>query len=268
MQEKRLKILVTNDDGYSSNGINTLERLLVQYGDVISVAPKDMQSAKSTAITMDVPLRLFEVETKSFPNGNTLEKYQLNGTPVDCVKAAIVKFFKDPDYLPDVVVSGINHGSNAASAVMYSGTLGAAKEGALYGIPSIGFSINSMDFNADLSAVEEWFDIIFRNFLNSPPTQGTFLNVNFPDLPAGEIKGIRFAAQGRGRWTKEFNLYTDPHGYECLWMAGNFINQDSRREIADHLLMEEGYIAVTVQKIDSTDYAELERLKRCWIAAE
>ena len=144
MQERALKILVTNDDGYSSKGINTLERLLVQYGDVLSVAPKDAQSAKSTALTMDVPLRLFKVESKTFENGHTLDKYHLNGTPVDCVKAAIVKFFEDPNLLPDVVVSGINHGSNASAAALYSGTLGATKEGALYGIPSIGFSLDNI----------------------------------------------------------------------------------------------------------------------------
>ena len=89
-------------------------------------------------------------------------------------------------------------------------------------------------------------------------------NVNFPAIPPEEIKGIKFAAQGMGRWTKEFNLYTDPHGYECLWMAGRFINKDNRRENADHLLMEQGYVAITVQKIDSTDYREIERMQHCW----
>ena len=264
MQERALKILVTNDDGYSSKGINTLERLLVQYGDVLSVAPKDAQSAKSTALTMDVPLRLFKVESKTFKNGHTLDKYHLNGTPVDCVKAAIVKFFEDPNLLPDVVVSGINHGSNASAAALYSGTLGATKEGALYGIPSIGFSLDNIYPNADFSPVERFFHRIFENFLKFPPAEGTFLNVNFPAIPPEEIKGIKFAAQGMGRWTKEFNLYTDPHGYECLWMAGRFINKDNRRDNADHLLMEQGYVAITVQKIDSTDYRELERMQHCW----
>jgi 5'-nucleotidase len=262
MRKLPLKILLTNDDGYFSNGIKTLAKLLVKYGDVLCIAPKEAQSGKATSITMELPLKLNLISDEMSENGNKITFYSLTGTPVDCVKLAMVKFY--PDQFPDVMVSGINHGSNASAAAIYSGTLGAATEGTVYGIPSIGFSIDSHDPDADLSPVIENFDIIFSNFLQYPPSKEDFLNVNFPDIKPEMIKGVHFAAQGRGRWTKEFNTIQDPHGNECYWMSGYFLDQEERKETGDHQLVKQGYISIVPHKIDTTDYAEIERLKSCW----
>ena len=262
MQNKPLKILLTNDDGYFSNGIKTLAQLLVKYGDVLWIAPKDVQSGKSTAITMENPLKLNLISDEMSENGHKLTFYSLTGTPVDCVKLAMVKFFCDQ--APDVMVSGINHGSNASAAAIYSGTLGATIEGTIYEIPSIGFSIDSHDPEIDLSPITENFDKLFTYFLNFPPAKGVYLNVNFPNIKPAMSKGIHFAAQGRGRWTKEFNTLQDPHGNECYWMSGSFLDQEDREEMGDHKLVQEGYISIVPHKIDTTDYSEIDRLKNCW----
>lgn len=262
MHSLPIKILLTNDDGYFSNGIKTLAKLLVKYGDVLCIAPKEAQSGKSTAITMDIPLRLNLISEEKAENGNKITVYSLNGTPVDCVKLAMVRFCCEQ--MPDVVVSGINHGSNASVASIYSGTLGAAIEGTIYGVPSIGFSLDSHDQNADLSPIIKNFDKIFSNFLKFPPAQEIYLNVNFPAIKSEEIKGIKFAAQGRGRWIREFDTMEDPQGKECYWMSGEFMDQEKRDNIGDHKLVKQGYISIVPHKIDSTDYNEISRLKSCW----
>ncbi len=255
-----LEILVTNDDGFYSKGINTLAELLSKYGNITVLAPKEGQSGKSVALTLENTIRIHHVDKKETDNGH-INIYSLTGTPADCVKMAMNRFFKKKK--PDLLVSGINHGSNASAGAIYSGTLGACAEGTLYGIPSIGFSLDSHSHNPDFSGVEAYIEKIIDNCLKFPAKKGVYLNINFPDLPAEKIKGIRFATQGKGIWINEFEERTDPHGRDYYWMKGDFINQDTT-ETADHLLLQEGYITIVPHKVDSTDEAEIARLSEKW----
>lgn len=261
MTNHKLQILVTNDDGYNTKGINILAEILTSYGNVTILAPKDPQSGKSTSLTLDAPLRLTEISKKKSANGNIINIWALTGTPTDCVKMAMNTIFKET--LPNILVSGINHGSNASVASVYSGTLGATAEGTIYGIPSIGLSIDNHDHNADLSAIVKYAPQILDKFIASPPVKGDYLNVNFPSIAIEKIKGIRFAAQGNGMWVNEFTKYKDPSGRDYYWMSGEF-KDNEEREIGDHKLLKEGYITIVPHKVDTTDYAEMKELQGKW----
>lgn len=261
MQQKHLEILVTNDDGYHSKGINILANFLTKYGNVTVLAPKEAQSGMSTALTLEKPLRLYKIADQKQDNGNTLAVYALTGTPADCVKMAMNTFFGDRK--PDILVSGINHGSNASIASVYSGTLGATAEGTIYGVPSMGVSLDCHLPDADFSQVEAFMEPIMQNFLVSPPVPGVFLNINFPNLSADKIKGIKFAKQGAGMWIKEFTQRTDPRGREYYWMTGEFIDTEEN-PIGDHKLLKEGYITIVPHNVDTTNYLEMERLRNNW----
>ena len=250
------EILVTNDDSINSKGIKELALIMREYGNVTVVAPSHTQSGKSVGLTMDAPLRL-----KNILKESGLSAYKLNGTPADCIKMAINQFYSER--LPDLIVSGINHGSNASIACVYSGTLGAAIEGTIYGIPSIGFSLNNHSREADFSASVHYVRIILDKYFSNPGLlkPGTYFNVNIPSLPLEQIKGIRFARQGAGRWIKEFIHHVDPQGREYSWMSGEFENLEEMTSDADHILNHLGYVSIVPHKIDSTDYSEFSRLK-------
>lgn len=258
------EILVSNDDGISAPGINALAHLLREYGNVTVVAPIEAQSGKSASFSMDKILRLNKVsESAAEGRLHSIRCFAFNGTPVDCVKMG-VNMFKDEGRMPDFVASGINHGSNASAAAIYSGTLGATREGTIYGIPSVGFSIDCHDNTADLSAVISYSRIVLDNVFASGIAPGTFLNVNFPDLPADKIKGFKTARQGLGRWEREFERRVDPRGREYFWIVGDFVDMDEENTGGDHKLLEQGWISVCPMKIDSTDYQEMERISKAW----
>lgn len=262
MLNKKLKILVTNDDGYRAKGINVIKKLLSAYGDVTVIAPYEPQSGKSTSLTLDRPLRLEHLEKSEGVNGNCIDTYTLTGTPADCVKMAMNTFFS-LDNKPDILVSGINHGSNASVASLYSGTLGAAAEATVYGIPAIGLSIDTHNPNADFAPVEHYLETIISKFMKFPPRSGVYLNINFPDIPVEEIKGIRFAKQGNGIWINEYEKRTDPHGKPYYWMCGEFMDTDSS-ETGDHHVVENKYISIVPHMIDTTDYNEMKRMSNDW----
>ena len=159
--------------------------------------------------------------------------------------------------------SGINHGSNASSAAVYSGTLGAASEAAIYEVPAIALSIDTHDPDADFSAVEVWFRKLVDNYLKFPPGKGVFLNINFPNLPPDKIRGAKFAHQGEGMWINEFESYTTPHGEPFYWICGTFLDKAADAE-GDHTLIEKGYITIVPHRIDSTSYEEKDRLSKKW----
>lgn len=260
-----LEILITNDDGYAAKGINTVAELLSEYGNVTVVAPKEGQSGMSAALTLSKPLRLYPRGEKNGRNGNTIRLFALDGTPADCVKMAMNQFYRHQK--PHLLVSGINHGSNASVGSLYSGTLGGCIEGTLYGIPSIGLSLDSHLPNADFSVVEQHLNVILKNYLAHPPQPGTYLNINFPSLPGGEVKGIRLASQGKGMWIKEFNERTDPRGMTYYWMSGEFLDKETSSN-GDHKLLEQGYITIVPHKIDTTDYTQMEALSTHWNFSE
>ncbi len=262
MQKKKLEILITNDDGYHSKGFKTAVEIFSKYGNVTAIAPRDSQSGKSASLTMDVPLWLKKIHEKTAGNGNSVRIYSFTGAPVDCIKMAMNKFF-DLKHLPDLLISGINHGSNASVAAVYSGTLGATKEGTIYGIPSIGLSINTHKADANFAPVKKYIGVIMKNFFACPPIPGTYLNINFPDIPVGKIKGIKFAESGNGMWLDELNSYKTPQGKEYFWISGEFHDKDTSK-IGDHTIVDAGYIAIVPHKVNDTDYEERKRLMSKW----
>ena len=260
------EILLTNDDSYTAPGLTVIANFLRRYGNVLCVAPKFSQSAKSMALTMEEPLYLTKYAYYEPEEGKgSLECWHMNGTPADCAKM-MANMCIERQIDPDLFVSGINHGSNASSAALYSGTLGANKEGSLYGIPSVGFSIDTHAEDADFSAVLHYAPVILEQMFEIPPVHNTYLNVNFPNLPLEQIKGIRFAHQGNGRWEKEFEKSRDGRGREFYWMVGHFVDYEMKTTAgeADHLLLADGYITIVPHKIDTTNYAEKDRLSHLW----
>ena len=266
-----MRILITNDDGYQAKGIKVLVDIMKQYGEVTVIAPKHHQSGMSMAVS----LGLKQIAHKDMGNG----WHYIDATPASCVKFGLNTLFLNN--FPDVVISGINHGSNASSASCYSGTLGAAAEAALNGIPAIGVSLDTLHPDADFSAVKEYFGDIFEKLMQQSPRYGVYYNVNFPDIPASEIKGTRAGYQGKGRWVREFKEWDAKHyakygltpemlgqssnpaleeGEDLYMMVGDFENDPRNTSEADHLLVSDGYISITAHNIDCTDYEEFKRL--------
>ncbi|MDR2584871.1 MAG: 5'/3'-nucleotidase SurE [Prevotellaceae bacterium] len=255
---KKIHIFVTNDDGISAKGLAALTEMVRPFGALTVVAPKEPQSGMSGAMTIGTPLRLYEHSREE-----GLERYVCTGTPVDCVKIGLSQFFSEQK--PDLLVSGINHGANTSAAVFYSGTLGATGEGILYGVPSIGFSLSTPhnpDANFDSCIV--YGRKILEQYLIHPPSPDVFINVNFPDIPNDQIKGIRFARQGKGAWIKEFEKRRDPHGYDYYWLTGEFRNDEPEALDADHNLVNLGYVSIVPHQFDTTCYPEVERLGNVW----
>lgn len=257
ISKRNLNILITNDDGVKSKGISALIEMMREYGEITVVAPFEAMSGMSAALTIGKPLRLTELKSEE-----GLKVYACSGTPADCVKMAMNQLFTDT--APDLLVSGINHGSNASIASLYSGTLGAAAEGTVYGIPSIGFSHYSHHRDTDFTAAVHYGKIIIEHYLKNPSRPEVFLNVNFPDTDKDSIKGIKFCHQGKGQWIKEFEERTDPYGFHYYWMTGEFFNLEPENRESDHNLVKEGYISIVPHKIDTTDYGEIERLSGLW----
>jgi len=247
-------IFLTNDDSYRSKGFEAAIEVARHFGRVIAIAPEAPQSGMSQAITIYNPLRLRKVRDEE---GVTV--YALNGTPVDCVKMAF-------DYLltnekVDLAISGINHGSNAAINVLYSGTMGAAIEASFYNIPSIGLSLTDHDPDADFEGAVKYGVEIVGKVLEKGVSLPCCLNVNVPNIPLAEIKGVRISRQTRGFWREEFFLRTDPHGREYFWLTGGFQNAEPAAEESDEWALANGYVAVVPIKVDMTEYRQLEELE-------
>jgi 5'-nucleotidase len=268
-----MRILITNDDGYQAKGIKVLAKMMKKFGEVTVIAPKHHQSGMSMAVSLGFK----QIAHKDLGNG----WHYVDATPASCVKFGLNILF-DGNY-PDVVISGINHGSNAATASCYSGTLGAAAEAALNGIPAIGVSLCSLHPDADFSAVERFFGEVFSKIMSGlSGRHGVYYNVNFPDIPAEDIKGIKVAYQGMGRWIREFKEWDLQHyakygitpemlgqssrpviedGEELYMMVGEFLDDPRNTSEADHRIVADGYISIVAHKVDCTDYQETENLK-------
>ena len=261
-----MQILITNDDGYQAKGIRELAEILSQLGNVNVIAPKLPQSGMAMAVSLGKRPIAHKI-LKDYGPGNW--EY-IDATPASCVKFALNYTY--PDRKPDVVVCGINHGLNAATAACYSGTLGAAAEGALNGIPAIGVSLDAWDKDADFSAVKKYFPSIFKKLMENYPREkfGVYYNVNFPAIPAEEVKGIKIGHQGIGKWIKEFNrweeIYQDSSPFEAendedfYTIRGEFLDDERNTKDADHYQVLDGWISITANNIDLTDYSEIQRL--------
>lgn len=254
MKPKRL-IFVTNDDGYTSKGFRAAVNLAREFGDVIAIAPDRVQSGMSQAITITSPLFLRKVE-----EGEGLTIYAFSGTPVDCSKIAFDHLLRETKV--DLVLSGINHGSNAAINVMYSGTMGAAIEGSLYGVPAIGLSIDDHDADADFEGAVEYGRVVVGQVLEAQDRlpRPLCLNVNVPRCAASEIQGIRLCRQTRGFWREDFYKRTDPHGRDYYWLTGAFQNIEPEAEDTDEWALAHRYVSVVPVQTDMTDYRQLKAL--------
>lgn len=249
-------ILVSNDDGITSKGIRVLVAVMKKIGDVVVVAPDSPQSGMGHAITIGETLRLYEEDIF-----DDVLAFKSSGTPADCVKLA--KHYVLKDRTPDLVVSGINHGSNTSISVLYSGTMSAAIEGALEGLPSIGFSLCDYSSKADFSHVEEWVEKIARQVLERGIAKGVALNVNFPPKRNESIKGIKICRQADAKWQEEFAERFDPTGRKYFWMAGNFVNFD-KGEDNDEWAIANNYISIVPCQYDLTAHHAITQINKDW----
>lgn len=246
-----MKILISNDDGIDSAGIYALTSELKKIGEVTVIAPRTEQSAVGHAITMKFPLRITE-----YYKDNEFFGYAIDGTPADCIKIGIRNILKEP---PDIVLSGINLGSNTAINIIYSGTVSAAREAAIMNVPAMAISITShdaknFDYAAKLTA--ELTKLVAKNKL---PT-GTLLNVNIPDLPKEQIAGVLLTQQGKSKWDDVYEERTDPYGKNYYWLTGNLLQTDTSME-ADQCAIRNNYVSITPIHFDLTDYKTYELMK-------
>lgn len=245
-------ILVTNDDGIFAPGIRHLVSLVKQIGTPVVVAPDSPQSGQGHAITIEHPLRLRKVEAF-----DGVESYECSGTPVDCVKLARNVVFKDRKI--DLCVSGINHGSNASINILYSGTMSAAMEASLEGLPAIGFSFLNHTFDADFSQSQDFVLQIIKDVLANHAETNILLNVNIPDIPKDQIKGVKVCRQGKGNWKEDFRESIDPRGLKYYWLTGSFVQQEADKD-TDIWALDHGFISVVPSMFDLTDYKRISSL--------
>ena len=245
-------ILVTNDDGISAPGIRALIAVMQEIGTVVVVAPDSPQSAMGHAITINSTLHLNKI---SSDNAAVLE-YSCSGTPVDCVKLGVNEILKQK---PDLCVSGVNHGSNSSINVIYSGTMSAAVEAGIEGIPAIGFSLCDYNWNADFESIKPFIKKIALEVLAKKLPEGVVLNVNFPKLSEKDIKGIKICRQAKAMWAEKFDKRQTPFGKDYYWLTGAFVNQD-KGEDTDEWALHNGYISVVPVQFDLTAHHAIQQL--------
>jgi 5'-nucleotidase len=243
LMERKPVIFVTNDDGILAPGLRKLISVMRTLGTVIVVAPDKPQSGTAHGITIHVPLRL-----KTIVKEPDYEEYSCNGTPVDCVKLAFRVVMRGH---PDLLVSGINHGSNASINIIYSGTMAAVFEGAMAGVPSIGFSLLNYSHDANLEPYGKYISRIAENVLERGLPAGVCLNVNIPYVSESAIRGIRICKQADGSWNEDFDERVDPGGRNYYWLKGMFVKIDDAED-TDEYALEHDYIAVVPVQFDFT----------------
>ncbi|PCH76205.1 MAG: 5'/3'-nucleotidase SurE [Flavobacteriaceae bacterium] len=248
---KRPLILVTNDDGITAPGMRTLISVMIELGDVVVVAPDRPQSGMGHAVTLDAPLYCEKVSIDQ----EVQAAYQFSGTPADCVKFAVSTLL---DRKPDLCVSGINHGSNSSINVIYSGTMSAAIEAGIEGIPSIGFSLLDYSWDANFEPLKKEIKKMTQKVLAQGLPKDIILNVNFPNIP--DFKGVKICRQARANWHEKFDERTTPHGKKYYWLQGEFVNHDLGED-TDEWALKNGYISVVPVQFDLTAYKAMEALK-------
>ena len=249
---KRPLILVTNDDGINAPGIRTLISVIKDIGDVIVVAPNSPQSGMGHAITINSTLH----SSRITPKNSEIIEYSCSGTPADCVKLAINELMPRK---PDLCVSGINHGSNSSINVIYSGTMSAAIEAGIEGVPAIGFSLLDYSWNADFSQSKDYIRKIILNALNNGIPKGVVLNVNIPAVKKSDIKGVKICRQAKAYWVEEFDKRKNPLGQEYYWLTGKFVNKD-QGEDTDEWALKNNYISIVPVEFDLTAHHAIQGL--------
>ncbi|MBF0693889.1 MAG: 5'/3'-nucleotidase SurE [Flavobacterium sp.] len=250
--EKKPLILVTNDDGITAPGVRKLISIMSELGTVVVVAPDKPQSAMGHAITINNTLYLNQLS----PENAEITEYSCSGTPVDCVKMAVSEILREK---PDLCVSGINHGSNSSINIIYSGTMSAAVEAGIEGIPAIGFSLADFDWNADFDQAEPFVRKIATEVLKNGLPEGVLLNVNIPKLKKEEIKGIKVCRQAKAQWVEKFDKRQSPGGRNYYWLTGEFVNQD-KGEDTDEWALDNGFVSVVPVQFDLTAHHAMQQL--------
>lgn len=239
-------ILITNDDGISSHGIAELVQCAKSYGEVWVVAPDKSYSGQSHSFTVQLPLLVSE---KNIDGAEAA--FAVGGSPVDCVKLA---FFSLLPRTPDLVLSGINHGSNTSASVHYSGTLGAAREAAMLGVRAIGFSLADFSPHAEFGAVRQTISNVIDTILSSDIQKDVFYNVNFP---MGEVKGLRACRVASGFWQEKATSHVDPFGQKRFWIEGTFVNRDYLATDTDEYFLSQGYATISPCTLETTSFEHL-----------
>jgi 5'-nucleotidase len=248
-------ILVTNDDGITAPGIKNLVAAVKDLGKIVVVAPDKPQSGMGHAITIGHPLRLHPVH-----DFEGIEAYQCTGTPVDCVKLAVDKVLHRK---PDLCLSGINHGANHSINVIYSGTMSAAVEAAIESIPSVGFSLLDYSIDADFTGARKYARLIVEEILRSTSDKHMVLNVNFPAVDVGLIKGVKLCRQAYAKYEEDFIERDDPHGRKYYWLTGDFVNMDKGKD-TDVWALDNNYVSVVPVQFDMTNYVLKDKLEKAW----
>lgn len=253
-QMKKPLIFITNDDGVNSLGIKTLIDVAERFGRVIVVAPETSQSGMSHAVTMYNPLYLRTVR-----QSENVTVYAVSGTPVDCVKMGYDYIFAGER--PALNLSGINHGSNSAVSVLYSGTMAAAIEASFYGAPSIGLSLTDHSPDADFEASALFAEKVISDVLRANVKEPLCLNINIPEGRPEDIKGHRVCRQNKGYWKEEFFCRKDPRGKDYFWLTGDFYNSEPDATDTDEWALAHGYISVVPIQVDMTNYRQIDTMK-------
>ena len=248
-----LLILITNDDGYNSKGIKALINAVKNLGKILIVAPDSPQSGMGHAISVNKPIRCYK--TNFF---DSVEAYCCTGTPVDCIKMGLYLL---KDKKPDLILSGINHGSNVSTNILYSGTMSAAVEGALSGIPSVGYSLTDYSEDADFQYSEKIVQIISKKVIKEGLKKGTCLNVNIPNIKENQIKGIKVCRQGRAFWDDTFDHRKDPLGKDYYWLTGSFSSKEQAID-TDINYLENNYVTIVPTQFDMTCHDSVDELKK------
>jgi len=247
-------ILITNDDGFEAPGLAALVEAAKDFGEVVVITPDGSRSGMGHAITMHIPLRV-----KLYKTENGIEYYRTNGTSVDCVKLGQRVVLRNRKI--DLLLSGINHGSNSSVSVIYSGTMAAAIEASFEGIPAIGFSLLDYSYKADFSAAVVYAKKIIEKMLRNGVPKHVCLNVNIPKLPINEIKGIKITRQTLGYWHEDLEEHTDPFGGKYYWLAGYLVNLEKEATDTCEWALHNGFIAVTPVHADMTSHHTIHNLK-------
>jgi len=247
-------ILITNDDGFEASGLAALVEAAKDFGEVVVISPDGHRSGMGHAITMSVPLRV-----KHYKTENGIEYYRTNGTSVDCVKLGQRVVLRGRKI--DLVLSGVNHGSNSSVSIIYSGTMAAAIEASFEGLPAIGFSLLDYSPKADFSAAVVYAKQIIKNVLKDGLPKHVCLNVNIPKLPFAEIKGIKITRQTLGYWYEDLEEHTDPFGGKYYWLAGHLENLEPEADDTCEWALHNGYVSVMPVHFDMTSHKTINDLK-------
>ncbi len=246
-----MKILISNDDGINSSGISALVNALKEIAEVVVVAPATEQSAVGHAITMQIPLRV----TKTYKDDKFFG-YAITGTPADCVKIGVRNIMTD---LPDLMFSGINHGSNTAINIIYSGTVSAAREAAIMDIPAIAISVTNHAVK-DFTFAAKVAKMIALEVAEKGLPKGTLLNVNVPDVDEKDIAGMVVTKQGKSKWDDVYEHRIDPNGRDYYWLKGDLVEVDKEIEI-DQAAIKNNYVSITPIHFDLTDYETFNKMQ-------